>query len=230
MWFALLSGEEEAELNVCGLLPGATAASAAELTSLIDAVSLPAIIFVSEFADRATGDHLAAEGYETAEVEEPLMRSNRPPSPIESGFTARPAADAADIAAAIALTSEAHAVGRELLERTFATATKDPLVRVWLAFDGEEPVSVAWLARHGEALGVKEMMTPPRHQRRGAGRAVLVAALAAEWTPETLFSYLIATPAGRRLYESIGYTAVDRVKTRHRGLSPAVLAAIGQST
>ena len=228
-WFALLSGEEEAELNVCGLLPGATAASAAELTSAIDAVGVPAIVFVSEFADPTAGDHLAAEGYETAEVEEPLMRSDRPPSPIESDFAVRPAADAAEIAIAVALTSEAHAVRRELLERTFAMAAEDPLVRVWLAFDAGEPVSVAWLARRGEALGVKEMMTPPRHQRRGAGRAVLVAALAAEWMPQTRFSYLLATPAGRRLYESIGYTAVDRVKTRHRGLSPDVLAAIGQS-
>ena len=229
-WFALLSGEQEGELNVCGLLPGATASSAAELVTVIDAAGLPAIVFVSEFAEPTAADHLAAEGYETAEIEEPLMRSDRPPPRVASDFAVRPAADAADIAAAIALTSEAHAVRRDLLERTFATAAEDPSVRVWLAFDGAEPVSVAWLARHGDALGVKEMMTPPRHQKRGAGRAVLVAALAAEWETETTkFSYLIATPAGRRLYESIGYTPVDRVRTRYRGLSPHVLAAIGQS-
>ena len=227
-WFALLSGEQEGELNVCGLLPGATSASAAELTSAIDGLGVPAIIFVSEFAEPAAGDHLAAEGYETAEVEEPLMRSDRPPSPVVSDFAVRPAANAAEIAAAIALTSEAHAVRRDLLERTFAQAAKDTSIRVWLALDGDEPVSVAWLGRDGEALGVKEMMTPERHQRRGAGRAVLTAALAAEWRPETRFSYLIATPAGRRLYESIGYIAVDRVRTRYRGLSPDVLAAIGQ--
>ena len=62
MWFALLSGEEEAELNVCGLLPGATAATAAEPTSVIDAVSLPAIVFengeVNGLLDELRGSNL----------------------------------------------------------------------------------------------------------------------------------------------------------------------------
>jgi hypothetical protein len=186
-WFALLSGEHEAELNVCGLLPGATADSARELMTAIDTLDLPAIVFVSEFADPAVADCLAAEGYETADIEEPLMRAGRPPLPAESGFSVRPAVDASDVAAAVALTSEAHAVSGDLLQRTFARAAENDSVRVWLAFDGDEPVSVAWLGRAGEALGVKEMTTPARHQRRGAGRAVLTAALAAEWDAGTRF-------------------------------------------
>ena len=77
-------------------------------------------------------------------------------------------------------------------------------------------------------LGVLEMMTPARHQRRGAGRALLTHALAAKWRDDTEFAVLLATPAGRRLYESIGFVASDEVITRLRGLEDEVLAAIGQ--
>lgn len=72
------------------------------------------------------------------------------------------------------------------------------------------------------------MMTPPRHQRRGAGRCLLANALAESWTPETQQALLLSTPAGRRLYESLGFRAVDEVVTCHRGLEDDVLEAIGQ--
>jgi GNAT superfamily N-acetyltransferase len=99
---------------------------------------------------------------------------------------------------------------------------------MWLAWDGVEPISVVWIVRHGDVLGVMEMMTPARHQRRGAGRALLTKALAAEWRDDTEFAVLLSTPAGRRLYESVGFEASDEVITRYRGLEDEVLAAIGQ--
>jgi hypothetical protein len=39
---------------------------------------------------------------------------------------------------------------------------------------------------------------------------------------------LLSTPAGRALYESLGFVAVDEVISCVRGLDDAVLAAIGQ--
>ena len=99
---------------------------------------------------------------------------------------------------------------------------------MWLAWDGGEPISVVWIVHHEDVLGVMEMMTPARHQRRGAGRALLTHALAAEWRDDTEFTVLLATPAGRRLYESVGFETSDEVMTRFRGLDDAVLAAIGQ--
>jgi predicted GNAT family acetyltransferase len=73
------------------------------------------------------------------------------------------------------------------------------------------------------------MTTPRRHQRRGAGRALLTAALADTWSPDTRFAVLIATPAGRRLYESIGFTAAGEVTTSFRGVDDGLLDAIGQA-
>jgi ribosomal protein S18 acetylase RimI-like enzyme len=72
------------------------------------------------------------------------------------------------------------------------------------------------------------MMTPPRHQRRGAGRQLLSTALAARWTAETTGALLVSTVAGRRLYESLGFVARDEVIACYRGLDKDVLDAMGQ--
>ncbi len=115
-----------------------------------------------------------------------------------------------------------------MVENTIRHAALSGAARVWIAWDGAEPVSVIWIGRRDRWLGVMEMMTPERHQRRGAGRALMTRALAEEWSAETESALLIATPAGRRLYESIGFAAVDEILTRYRGLEDDVLDAIGQ--
>ena len=228
-WFAALSHEPHGELNVCGLTPEATAASARALVSSLD-VDLPVIIFVSSCADPEAGAFLATRGFETVTVTEPLMHTTRPPTPVATGFRIGPAVDAVDVDVGIALTSEANTVGRELLARTIRHAANTGAAQMWLAWDAAEPVSVVWIGRHERALGVMEMMTPRRHQRRGAGRALLTRALAEEWGSATELAVLVATPAGRQLYESIGFETSDEIRTRIRGLGADVLAAIGQPT
>jgi hypothetical protein len=58
---------------------------------------------------------------------------------------------------------------------------------------------------------------------------VLTAALATTWQPNTRFAVLVATPAGRRLYESVGFAAADEVTTSFRGVEQSLMDAIGQS-
>ena len=226
-WFAALANEPSGELNVCGLTPEATFTSAQALVSSI-ATELPLIVFVSERADPDAGAFLEADGFDTVTVPEPLMHATRPPTPVDTALRIEPAAGAAALAAGIELTSEANTVDTELLERSILHAADSGAAQMWLAWDEAEPISVVWIVRHEDVLGVMEMMTPARHQRRGAGRALLTHALAAEWRDDTEFAVLIATPAGRRLYESIGFDTSDEVMTRFRGLDDAVLAAIGQ--
>jgi GNAT superfamily N-acetyltransferase len=225
-WFAALSHEQSGELNVCGLTPPATDASA---KALLDAIGpdLPAIVFVSSYADPAAGAVLEQNGFAAASVSEPLMRSSSPPQPAATPFRIEPA-DAAAIDVAVALTADAHHVDREMVENTIRHAGVSGTARVWIAWDGSEPISVIWIGHRDSWLGVMEMMTPERHQRRGAGRALMTRALAQEWSADTESAVLIATPAGRRLYESIGFVAVDEILTRHRGLEDEVLDAIGQ--
>jgi len=226
-WFAALSHEPSGELNVCGLTPEATVTSARALVSSI-ATDLPLIVFVSCRADPEAGTYLEANGFRTVTVTEPIMHSIRPPTPAETTLRIEPAFGADALNAGIALTSEANTVGPELLERSIRHAADSGAAQMWLAWDAAEPISVVWIGRHEECLGVMEMMTPERHQRRGAGRALLTHALTAEWRDDTELAILIATPAGRRLYESIGFEASDELLTRFRGLDDELLAAIGQ--
>ncbi|MBV9597111.1 MAG: GNAT family N-acetyltransferase [Chloroflexi bacterium] len=53
------------------------------------------------------------------------------------------------------------------------------------------------------------MATAPEHQRRGAGRAVLQAALDYHHAQGADAFYLVATPAGKSLYDAVGFETVD---------------------
>jgi hypothetical protein len=81
-------------------------------------------------------------------------------------------------------------------------------VSTWIAWDGDEPISVVWLT-HGDQIGVWEMMTPPVHRRRGAARAVLTVALTESWQPSTQGAFLWSTPAVRPLYQSLAFDVLD---------------------
>ena len=99
-----------------------------------------------------------------------------------------------------------------------------------LALDGNEPVSCAFVTVIGRTLGLFDMMTPPRHRRRGAARALLGTALssaAAELEGGIDGILFWASPAGRPLYESLGFSIADPVTAWTLGASAEDLAAVG---
>jgi len=61
---------------------------------------------------------------------------------------------------------------------------------------------------HGDTAGVWSMATPPEHQRKGVGRALLTNVLSGFHAYGIRRFYLMATEAGRPLYESIGFQTV----------------------
>ena len=189
---------------------------------------LPAIVFTSEAVTADTRAALGAVNFWTAPVIEPLMRCVRSPARGDRPFRVSPAASRREIDVAVSLTAEAHHVEPDLLVDTIEVAALTERVHVWLAWEGEEAVSALWLGRTAHTIGVMEMMTPERHQRRGAGRCLLTAALADSWTPDTQDAVLLSTSVGRRLYESVGFVAVDEARTCFRGADQEVLDAIGQ--
>ena len=105
----------------------------------------------------------------------------------------------------------------------------DDGVSTWIAWDVDEPVSVVWLT-HGDRIGVWEMMTAPEHRRRGAARAALGAALATTWENSTQGAFLWASPAGRALYEALGFDALDEPSIWVTAGSEAASLAVGQPT
>jgi ribosomal protein S18 acetylase RimI-like enzyme len=226
-WFASLSLLPTTELNVCGLDPTADDASGVQLAALLGP-DQPALVFTSRAASDQARQVLMDAGFDVAPVLEPVMCCRIAPQPTEGGFRISRCSTARELDTALDLTAAAHQVPRDLLSASIGKVAAQGLASVWLAYQGGKPVSAAWLTRAGSCIGVMEMMTPPEHQGRGAGRALLSQALHDEWDPSVTHSVLLSTPAGRRLYESLGFIAVDESLSCIRGLDDAVLDAIGQ--
>jgi GNAT superfamily N-acetyltransferase len=79
--------------------------------------------------------------------------------------------------------------------------------RFWLGRCDGAPAAAAYTFDDGTAVGVYWLATLPEHRSRGAGRAVLATAVAA--APGRHVT-LIATEAGRPLYESAGFQTAGR--------------------
>jgi GNAT superfamily N-acetyltransferase len=224
-WFALVSGQASGELNVCAIGPGAPADAAERIVAALG--DLPAIISVAPAAEPASAPALAAAGFERADTAEPIMFCERLPAARETPFRTG-IADGDAIDRVTATISEAHGLQQSLVDLVVGRALRAGEVAAWVAWDGDEVASTVTVTPGDRLIGVHEMMTPPRHRRRGAGRAVLHAALRELWRPATAGAYLLSTPAGRPLYEAFGFHALAESKTWVRGGDPAVLAAIGQ--
>jgi GNAT superfamily N-acetyltransferase len=226
-WFASMSWLPTTELNVCGLDPTADARSGAELAAALGP-ERPALVFTSTSASDSSRQALADIGFDVTPILEPVMCSRTRPQQSGGAFQVRRCTSAADVDIALDLTAAAHQVPRHFLSSSIGAVASAGRASVWLAHEGDQPVSTVWLTRVGACLGVMEMMTPPEYQGRGAGRALLSHALHAEWDETVDRSVLFGTPAGRRLYETLGFVAVDESLSCVRGLDDAVRDAIGQ--
>jgi hypothetical protein len=208
-WFAVLTRERHTDVNQCVLTPGASAVDAERVISLIGEADVPAVVSVASEADEEIRARLRSAELRPAPLPEPLMWCQTRPVAGQSPFTVERVRTKTDLRRAVAICAEGHAIDREILIRVLARdPSREDGVSTWIAWERDEPISVVWLT-HGKWIGVWEMMTPPAHRRRGAARAVLTTALAQSWGPSVSGSFLWATPAGRPLYESLAFRAVD---------------------
>jgi hypothetical protein len=205
-----LTQEQHTDVNQCILTSGATAADAERILSLIDEADVPAVISVASDADEAVTAVLVGAGWQAGQLAEPLMWCQAEPTVDQARFLVSRVRRETDLQQAIAICSQGHAIEEAILARVLARdLSREEDVSTWIAWDGGgEAISVAWLT-HGDRIGVWEMMTPPAHRRRGAARSVLSVALGESWHPATKGAFLWATPAGRPLYESFGFDALD---------------------
>jgi GNAT superfamily N-acetyltransferase len=128
------------------------------------------------------------------------------------GFEIVEATSAADLSEASDLVSAAFELPAEWVARWM-----DPQhwsgsgARCFLAKRGGTPLSSVEVTGPGADgwAGIWTMATSPRHQRQGAGRAVLLAAMRRAWEAGARRYYLMATPAGKPLYENVGFRTVE---------------------
>jgi GNAT superfamily N-acetyltransferase len=132
-----------------------------------------------------------------------LRVMNRPPGMIDSALSGVRVVEVGD--------PETLANAERVMVDGFPFPQFQPWVRgqpgwkVWLAYLGEKAAAAAYTFDDGDATGVYWLATLPAHRSRGLARAVLTTAIAAR--PDQVFT-LVATEAGRPLYESLGFLTV----------------------
>jgi GNAT superfamily N-acetyltransferase len=209
-WALVLSGEAQADLNLL----------------IVGDVADPETVLEQGLAEaRARGlPLLAAFTQASAKRVAPLARRRklkpggevplmvlREGAALErvDGYEIERVRDAKGVREMGALVADAFALPRTAVRRAVEAAALRDGVEVLLARrpDGVA-MSAVTLTLAGETTGIWSMATPPRRQRKGAGRALLTAAIAAKRAEGTRRFFLWATPSGRPLYDLLGFEAV----------------------
>jgi GNAT superfamily N-acetyltransferase len=85
-----------------------------------------------------------------------------------------------------------------------------PGLHAWVFVHDDMAVAGLWSMLNGHDCGIYAVGTAPPHRRRGIARALVGHALAHAARRGASTASLQSTPMGRRLYDSLGFTAVGR--------------------
>lgn len=203
-----LSGVGCPDLN-CGLIHAgeSVAADLAAMAGRLRQRGLPGLVLVPEAS--------AAVACATAEAAEVVLAGRMPlmtwnanaVDTVPERFSVRRVATTADLSAANRLIAAAFELPVDRVQAAFAPGMLEvPGVRAGLVLDGDEPVGALQLTVAEGLTGIWSMATLPRHRRRGVARAALTHALASGVAEGCRAAFLIATDAGRPLYEAVGFS------------------------
>jgi GNAT superfamily N-acetyltransferase len=107
------------------------------------------------------------------------------------------------------LVAAAFDVPRDVVARCIDVGvTETAGVETWIAWGDEGPMSAVSMTPAGNTAGVSLMATPPEHQRKGMGRALLTQVMDDYRGRGVERFYLGASEAGRSLYASLGFETV----------------------
>lgn len=202
-----VTGVQVPDLN-CGVIDAGEAVGAAvtAMAGHLHSRRLPGLLLVT---DAAGVDARAA-----AEAAGLTLAGRMPLMSMAAGivaaqattFTVRRVTDTADLSAANRIMAAAFNLPVEVLHEAFPPAMlAADEVCVDLVLEGEEPVGALQSTVAEGLAGIWSMATPPHHRRRGIARAGLSYALRGRFAEGCDTAFLIATDAGRPLYEAIGF-------------------------
>jgi ribosomal protein S18 acetylase RimI-like enzyme len=209
------TGEPVADLNylVAGRSASESGAFAAACTTLISR-NLPFLAIL--FPEAGSGvEQTAAELGLVHVVDFPFMV--RDDAPIEpegnDSVVVRRAIGRAGAEANAHVLSSGFGMPEDALRRVLpASLVEAPNLDVFLASIEDDVVGTVTVIYQGDIAGIWSMATDSTRQRSGIGRRLLSTAMAEARTQGARRFFLGATPAGYRLYESLGFTT--RVVTR----------------
>ncbi len=109
--------------------------------------------------------------------------------------------------------SSAFVMPEESVRRVLPASLVDsPNLDIFLASIDDEVVGTVTLIHHGDTSSIWSMATDTARQRSGIGRRLLSTAMAEARIRGASRFFLGATPAGYRLYESLGFTTRTAAK------------------
>ena len=205
-----LSGEPVADLNM--LFVGSSPDAAAFLTQGLDRVrarQLPLLAMLSPNVAQALAPVAEDLGL-TAAGTAPLMvlRADaevRPSRPCD----VRRALGPELVRISGDLSSAAFSLPRDAVARCMDVGiTETAGVETYVAWSGDVPMSAVSVTPAGTSAGIWSMATPPEHQGKGMGRALLTHVIDDYRRRGVERFFLIATEAGRPLYASLGFEVV----------------------
>ena len=107
------------------------------------------------------------------------------------------------------LASAAFGLPRDVVARCIdVVLTETAGVETYIAWGDDEPMSAVSVTPTGNTAGISLMATPPEHQRKGMGRALLTQVIEDYRGRGVERFYLGATKAGRPLYASLGFETI----------------------
>lgn len=206
-----LSGGPSPDFNMCLVDDSPNLErTVGEAIERIQTRGLSAVFMVSALASKRLGDPermgLVAVG------EAPLMVYAGSPPAVDPRYELIRASTPLEMHEVADLIAKAFELDRGWIGRTFASVRAIECscgADYFLVRNADEPVSTITFTGAGPLLGIWSMATDPRFQRRGAGRAALLGAIAQKQALGARSFYLIATEAGKPLYDGAGFVTVE---------------------
>jgi N-acetylglutamate synthase len=207
-----LTGGPTADFNMALIDAGADdEALLGEFVERVTKAALPAAFMLSSACAGRLGPIAKEKGLVEAGSAPLMALTVGHPFPQESGFAVQRVDNEKSLGVVADLVSDAFALDREWVGRTFCADTllDAPALSFFLASKDGEPYSAVTTTAGGTTVGIWSMATAPNRLRQGAGRAALLAAIEYHRALGATTFYLIATAAGKPLYDSVGFTTVE---------------------
>jgi N-acetylglutamate synthase len=198
-----LSGEPAADLNMIVLTGEAEKSEFDDALEAVHRKNTDAILIVEEGADAVRGWAADAGLAEVGQM--PLMERRAGDVDPIANFHIR-LADPAEAEAAMEIAAAAFSLNEAACVAALpGKAIAEDGNDLWLAEEDGELVGCGLFIRQGDHVGIYTMSTPPDHQRRGVGRAILDGASAHYQAQGVERFTLGATEKGYPLYERAGF-------------------------
>lgn len=205
-----ISGGPTADFNMA-LVDTEDDAVLREFAEVLRKVALPAVFFLSSACAARLGPVAAEIGF-VNQGNAPLMAlTGAATVRAAPGFSVDRVQDTTTLALVADLVAASFEVDRSWVDRAFCAPAllNAPAFTFFLASKDGEPYSALTTSTGGAVVGIWSMATPENRRRQGAAKAALLCSIEHHRRLGATTFYLIASAAGKPLYDSVGFKTVE---------------------